>query len=695
MENFNFDNYWELTKEATGIEDGSKKNFVGFIKVKDVDEVVDKTMREWVLLDKPLDILVEIFHLIEQLIIALAPLFTKRFWKELFSKREKHPKEIAEVKEKFYYNRYITPKEFYDVFNEQLGLQLERDLERAKYAREDRIRRQAENAANSMSGEAKTWGEKLDRDWFDKPLYSGVIKAFDSNKEEQEVYERFYRLYPAYALFKIKNERDRRLVASRLQDDEAYFTEMRKQSPTLADFFLTSRRFKIPEKERAKHTYIVAGTGAGKSEFVKSLIWQHINYGKTGIVVLDPNGDFAEQVAKFSENASPKHREKLVYIDPNLSLEHVPVINPFDLPDASEATLDRAVQQMFKTFQQAFEDLKTPATAAMETILLNTIPVIFQKPDGSLWDLYRFNDDKTNADLIELGKSMKNPAIRNFFEHKYYKEMKVSKEGLESRIMRMVSSSTFMSLVSGKSTINLKQAIDSKKLIIFNLSKGKLGEDLSRVYGRFVLTTILNIILSRADLPPERRVPCHVYIDEFHNYVTSTIKEAFTEGRKYGGYLTVVTQTIGQDMTTEFKDVLIGNANVKIIGGAGYKSRREMAQEMDIDDDTEKITGISKKSFKKLEVGEFIVQIGNKLPFKMKNRKGLLGNKNSMTTEEWVAIKSEQLQKYYSERSSDETLILPPITPSADRTEDSIFEIPKKLFDDRDEKRPFTPKYDV
>lgn len=72
---------------------------------------------------------------------------------------------------------------------------------------------------------------------------------------------------------------------------------------------------------------------------------------------------------------------------------------------------------------------------------------------------------------------------------------------------------------------------------------------MSKIYGRFVLTTLLNLMLARADIPEEQRVPCHFYIDEFHNYVSDTLKETFSEGRKYKVYLTVATQTVGQEMT--------------------------------------------------------------------------------------------------------------------------------------------------
>ena len=122
--------------------------------------------------------------------------------------------------------------------------------------------------------------------------------------------------------------------------------------------------------------------------------------------------------------------------------------------------------------------------------------------------------------------------------------MSVTKYGLANRMNNFLGALSLQRLIAGKTTINLSQEINRRKLIIFNLSKGKLGSKTSKIYGRFVLTTLLNIMMARADIPEEFRVPAHFYVDEFHNYVSDTIQETFAEGRKYKVYLTVATQII-------------------------------------------------------------------------------------------------------------------------------------------------------
>lgn len=170
-------------------------------------------------------------------------------------------------------------------------------------------------------------------------------------------------------------------------------------------------------------------------------------------------------------------------------------------------------------------------------------------------------------------------------------------------------------------------------------------------------------MLARADVPEHFRVPCHFYVDEFHNYVSDTIQETFAEGRKYRVYLTVATQIIGQGMSDEMRRNIMGNVNVKIIGKAGYESRDIMLKQMGFNAEEERILKYSQgllprpfrrrpvtlRAFKKMKVGRFIVQVDNYAPIMVKNRKGLIGNKRSMSDQQREQFINQQLEKYYIE----------------------------------------------
>lgn len=145
------------------------------------------------------------------------------------------------------------------------------------------------------------------------------------------------------------------------------------------------------------------------------MIWQHIVYGKTAIVVIDPNGDFAEQVARFKDNIG----KEVIYIDPTLSPDLFPVINPLFLPNLSTETLDKVVQQMHKTLMQSFKELDIKLTGAMDGMLYNMIHTLYRKKGSSLLDLVRFIDDTQNEDLVRLGTQTDNYVIRDYFENKF------------------------------------------------------------------------------------------------------------------------------------------------------------------------------------------------------------------------------------------------------------------------------------
>lgn len=226
--------------------------------------------------------------------------------------------------------------------------------------------------------------------------------------------------------------------------------------------------------------------------------------------------------------------------------------------------------------------------------------------------------------------------------------MSVTKVGLANRLNNFLAAQSLQRLIAGKTTIDLKKEINARKTIVFNLSKGKLWTKVAKIYGRFVLTTLLNLTLARADIPEKSRVPCHFYVDECHNYLSESFTEVFSEGRKYRVYLTVATQVIGQGMTTEMQRNILGNTNVKIIWKAGYESRNEMIRQMGVTEKWFDKHRITKDSFKRLKVGTFITQVDIHPPHKFRVPTLLLGNKNSMKEQDWKKILNYHKKRFYA-----------------------------------------------
>lgn len=386
------------------------------------------------------------------------------------------------------------------------------------------------------------------------------------------------------------------------------------------------------------HTYIIGGTGSGKSELMKILIQQYILRDTTGIVVIEPNGDFAEQIAKFKENLSPDRRKKLIYIDPHLDPLHTPIINPFDINGTSEDSIDKATQELASTLQTIFEELGGALTLNMDSILEPCINVMIRHK-MTLKDLQRFMDSERNQDLIQLGLQSPNEEVRDFFEHRFSaNEFYKTKVSIATRIQRLLNSTAFRNVVLGKNTINLQKELEQQKLIIFNLSKGRIGSRASGAIGRFLVSMIQNMALERAEIPEKQRKPAHLFIDEFHNYISPKISEILEESRKYKLYLTVASQVVGQKMDSDFEKSLLGNSNIKIIGKNDYYSRSKFEKEMENPD---------MERMKKLNTGKFILGIGKGEAFEVEVSKRLLGHKNSMKPNQWEEIRQEQLKKYY------------------------------------------------
>lgn len=478
---------------------------------------------------------------------------------------------------------------------------------------------------------------------FDGSINQTLATALLKTTQQDYVTDLFFRKYPAYELFGLHFEQQRqRFIREYEATFDSYLKCLQACKSPLTNFFFRCFDVYFPEEERQTHTYIVGKTGSGKSELMKTLIWQYILKDDKGLVVIDPNGDFAEQIAKFNENYPRNRRDKLVYIDPYLSKNHIPVLNPFEIPDMSEYGIDLATQELSHTFEQIFNELGGALTLNMDAVLEPCIATVI-RAKGTLKDLQRFMDKDRNDDLLTIGKASPNIEHRDFFNYDWDKsDFHKTKVSIATRIQRLLNSPTFRNLIVGKNTINLKQLLENQHLVVFNLSKGKMGKRASKAYGKILVSMIQTIVLQRSHQEEKDRKPVHLFIDEFQNYVSPTIEEIASESRKYKLYLTIASQVYGQKMPEEIKSVIVGNMNIRIIGKNDYKSRNEMAKEFSMKAD----------ELKGLEKGKFIAQIGSGIPFKFSGSTKVLGNKNSMSSHKWDKVVAEQLHSYYKTKNN-------------------------------------------
>ena len=400
----------------------------------------------------------------------------------------------------------------------------------------------------------------------------------------------------------------------------------------IIEFFYSwaSQGVRVPDKAREAHTYIIGASKSGKSELIKDLIFSDFQKENKSVILIEPHGDLAEQVAKLKD----KNNDNLIYIDFTLDPEKTPVLNPFDIIDRSSENIEIQAQALI----DAFEDiLGSEFSTQMEELLGATIRTLMQTGKGDFWELRRFMDDENNSDLITAGKASPNPKDRLFFSDGSFSQnsYKPTKNSLKSKIGTYLGYAVFRNFTTGKSTINLKELTDGKKWVIFNLSKGNIGKKVSPILGRFVIASLQNIILQRAKTT--HRTPVYLYIDEFQNYTSETIEEIFSESRKYGFHLTVAHQNTGQ-LLGKMRDLIFSNTSVKIVGRNDTDQLKKLSNQILVEFG----------ELDKLTTGKFYMRVEKNEAKKIQVGTKLLDNKYSMTPQEWEQVKAQQLERYYT-----------------------------------------------
>jgi hypothetical protein len=388
----------------------------------------------------------------------------------------------------------------------------------------------------------------------------------------------------------------------------------------------------------------VGGTGSGKSEMLKTLIYEAIHRNTEAIIIVDPKGDLARETAKFIDHTLPNRKDKLVYVSPFDFAGFTPIINPLRLPPVPpndyERMVDISTREIVATLQNIFQENNNSGfTEMMVSVLSPCIETLIRKGDADFWDLQRFMDSRINQDLVELGKQSPNESIRRFFLYDFESIPITTKDGIKWRTRNMLNSQVFAKLTTGQSTINLKQLIDDRKCIIINLDKGSMSSTVSSHFGKLVVSLIQVIAMQRGGMPNDEKVPTHLFIDEVHNYITTSIKHVLTEARSNKLYLTMAQQIVGQDMPSlNFKKILLGNTNIKIMAKSTNENYKELSDEF----------GIPVAKLLELPEYYFHVKVGNGHPFRIKGRSGLINDKNAMSDAKWKAIVKEQLAQYYT-----------------------------------------------
>lgn len=317
-------------------------------------------------------------------------------------------------------------------------------------------------------------------------------------------------------------------------------------------------KFGIKKKDRRLHSYVIGKTGTGKSTLLENMIYDDIKEGR-GIAVVDPHGQLIEHVLKFI----PQDRIKdVIYFNP--SDHDWPVgFNPVEnknLDPEKKVILSSGVVGVFK---KIFGDSWGPR---MEYILRNAILGLLDYPHATLLGVMRVLSD--NAFRRQVISEIKDPTIKSFFVDEYEKyDPKFRQEAInpiQNKVGQFLSSSIIRNIVGQpNSTIHLEDVMNSGKILLADLSIGRMGEDNSALLGSMLITQIQLAAMSRTNIPEDERRDFYLYVDEFQNFATDSFATILSEARKYRLSLIMAHQYIAQ-MPETVSDAVFGNIGTMI-----------------------------------------------------------------------------------------------------------------------------------
>lgn len=313
---------------------------------------------------------------------------------------------------------------------------------------------------------------------------------------------------------------------------------------------------RMTDNDRRRHLYVIGQTGTGKSTFLQEIAKQDARE-KKGMCFIDPHGDAIADIM----SAIPKERaEDVIYFDPS-DTERPFGLNMIEFNKPEEKTF--VVNEIINIFDKLY-DLKATGGPMFEQYMRNALLLIMEDPEtgSTLMEVPKVLADEEFRKM-KLSKC-KNPTVYDFWTKE------AEKAGGEAALANMVPYITskltpFLSndmmrpiISQQKSTINFREAMDSGKIVLVNLSKGKLGEMNSHLLGMIIVGKLLMAALSRTDIPENERKDFYLYIDEFQNVTTDSIAQILSEARKYRLALIIAHQFIGQ-LSDEISKAVFGN----------------------------------------------------------------------------------------------------------------------------------------
>lgn len=319
-------------------------------------------------------------------------------------------------------------------------------------------------------------------------------------------------------------------------------------------------KFGIKAKDRTKHLYVIGKSGMGKSTLLENMAVQDIQNGE-GVTIIDPHGSMVDKMLEYI----PEHRiNDVIYFAP-FDLENPIAFNIMENVGADKRHL--VASGLMSIFKKIWEDAWS---ARMEYILNNTILALLEYPGSTLMGVNKMLSDKVYRKKVV--DNVTDPSVKSFWVDEFAKWTErmaaESVPAIQNKIGQFTGNPIIRNIVGqAKSSFDIREVMDKKKILLINLSKGRIGEQNASLLGGMLITKVYLGAMSRADVPASVMhvlPPHYFYVDEFQSFASDSFADILSEARKYKLCLNIAHQYVAQ-MTENVRDAVVGNVGTMII----------------------------------------------------------------------------------------------------------------------------------
>jgi CxxC-x17-CxxC domain-containing protein len=337
----------------------------------------------------------------------------------------------------------------------------------------------------------------------------------------------------------------------------------------------SEKKFGIRRTDRRQHMYVIGKTGVGKTGFLKNMALQDVNNGQ-GLAIIDPHGEFVEEIL----DSIPPHRiNDVVYFNP-ADMEFPVSFNIMDVPDPRYKHL--IASGLIGIFTKIWANVWS---ARMEYILANCILALLDTPGTTLLGIPRMLVDRDYRQKII--NNLKDPVVKSFWVNEYEEwESRYRNEAIapvQNKVGQFLNVSFIRNIVGqAKNTIDIDDIMNNQKILLVNVSKGRIGEDNAAILGAMIITKIQLAAMERVRIPEDERKDFYMYVDEFQNFATDSFVNILSEARKYRLDLIIAHQYVGQlvtDTSTAVRDAVFGNVGTMVSFRVGAADAEFLEQE--------------------------------------------------------------------------------------------------------------------